>query len=339
MSGPVDLIQSVESGVDLSREAMDDVMEQWIAGRWEDEAIARFLRAMAAKGETAEELTGAAQVLRRHMTPIRHRHPWVLDTCGTGGDGTSTFNISTASALVVAAAGVPVAKHGNRSVSSSSGSADVLRILGVNVDADLATVERCLDEIGICFCFAPLWHGSVRGVAEIRRRLGIPTLFNWIGPLCNPAGASHQVLGVGRERLRSPMAEALHALGTDRAVVVHGRDGLDEVTLGDRTDLMWLEGGSIQARSIDPESFGMSRIPWRELQTASAAASAATIDGVLKGQIGPAREIVVANAALAVWLARRETELSAAVLLARRLLDDGTALGTLRRLCEISQGT
>ena len=195
-----------------------------------DEQIALLLTALHVKGETVEEIAGAAASLRKHMTPIRTRHSNVIDTCGTGGGGSKLFNISTTAALVTAAAGVPVAKHGNRAVTSRSGSADVLSALGVNIAADVATVERCLDELGICFCFAPLMHPAMKRVAEVRARLGMQTIFNLLGPLTNPAGAPFQLLGVARTELRETLARALALLGTQRAVVVSAEGNLGEVT-------------------------------------------------------------------------------------------------------------
>ena len=205
------------------------------------------------------EVAGAAVALRRKMTPIRSSRSDLLDTCGTGGDQLHTFNISTAAALVTAAAGVPVAKHGNRAASSRSGSADVLAALGVNIEADVACVERCLDELGICFCFAPLLHNAMRHVAPVRKKLGVPTIFNILGPLINPAGASRQLLGVGRAKFRPLLAEALVLLGTARSVVVHGSDGLDEVTLTGSTEVTEAAG---QVRHFQwvPADFGLGRI-------------------------------------------------------------------------------
>ena len=224
--------RSVADGHDLAMPQMVEVMNQIVQGQCTESDVAEFLLALRKKGESVDELAGAAAALRQHMTPIRSSHRVLLDTCGTGGDGSGTFNISTAAALVTAAAGIPVAKHGNRSISSRSGSADVLATLGVNIEADLATVERCLEQLGICFCFAPLLHPSMKNVSAVRRRLGVPTIFNFLGPLCNPARAPFQLLGVGRPDLRDRVAAALAKLGTQRAAVLCGSDGLDEVTLG-----------------------------------------------------------------------------------------------------------
>ncbi len=223
------------AGDNLSMDEMAAAIEAVVEGRLSEGQMGLLLTALAAKGETAEEVAGAAVALRRRMTPLRTTRAGVIDTCGTGGDGSGTFNISTAAAVVVAAAGVPVAKHGNRAVTSRTGSADALAALGVNVAASVEQVEKCLDELGICFCFAPLMHPSMKQVADVRRKLGVPTIFNLLGPLANPAGAPFQVVGVGRSELRPLLAEALLMLGTERALVVHGEDGLDEVTLAGPT--------------------------------------------------------------------------------------------------------
>ena len=238
-------VQIVEAGGDLSMEQMAATMGHIMDGACADQQIARLLAALHRKGETVAEVAGAALAMRRHMTPIRSSRPDLIDTCGTGGDGSKTFNISTAAAIVSAAAGVPVAKHGNRGMTSRSGSADVLVALGVNVEADVARVEECLDKLGICFCFAPLLHTAMKHVATVRKELGTPTIFNILGPLVNPASAPFQLLGVGRAELQPLLADALLLLGIRRALVVHGADGLDEVTLGGATDVVELCDGRL----------------------------------------------------------------------------------------------
>lgn len=332
MIDPSPILKDLQAGRDLPAETMRDVMDDLMRGVWPDEQIGEFLLALARKGETANELAAAAAVLRSHMTPIQHRYDRVLDTCGTGGDGTHTFNISTASAFVVAAAGVPVAKHGNRSVSSKSGSADVLRALGVGVDAPLPVVEECLDQLGICFCFAPLWHPSVRHVAAVRRKLGVPTLFNWIGPLCNPAHAAHQALGVGRAGLRVKLAEALKTLGTVRSVVLHGSDGLDEVTLATQTHVSLVEGDRVSDMQWSFEDFDLPLVSLDSIKSTGVEESAATILGVIRGNAGPATEIVLANAAAALWVFGIHPELTMCVQEARQVLNDGRAFELLQEL-------
>jgi anthranilate phosphoribosyltransferase len=284
-------------------------------------------------------------VLRRKMTPIRSGRAALLDTCGTGGDQLRTFNISTAAALVTAAAGVPVAKHGNRAASSRSGSADVLAALGVNVEAEIACVERCLDELGICFCFAPLLHEAMKHVAGVRKRLGVPTLFNILGPLINPAGASRQLLGVGRAELRPLLAEALLLLGTERSVVVHGSDGLDEVTLTGSTEVAEAAGqcvarktGEVRHFRWTPADFRLGAIHLKSIQVTGPEESAATIRGVLAGQPGPARDIVVANAAAALWTAGAAPSPAAGAKLAAEAIDTAAASDLLARLALLTQG-
>src|SRR5436190_10583843 len=225
------------AGEHLSLDEMSAAIDAVMQGRCSAGEIGLLLTGLRLKGETVEEVAGAALAMRRHMTPIRSSRPGIVDTCGTGGDGSATFNISTAAALVTAAAGVAVAKHGNRRVTSRTGSADVLQQLGVNVEATVPVVETCLDELGICFCFAPLLHPAMKQVAEVRRKLGVPTIFNLLGPLTNPASAPFQMIGVGRPELRHLLAQALTLLGTRHAIVVHGDDGLDEVTLGGLTQV------------------------------------------------------------------------------------------------------
>ncbi|MBA3480353.1 MAG: anthranilate phosphoribosyltransferase, partial [Pirellulales bacterium] len=257
----ISLLGRVSAGEDLSAAAMTVAMDAIMSGTCDEGQIGLFLTALAAKGETAEEVAGAARAMRAHMTPIRSRYDRLLDTCGTGGGGSDVFNISTTAALVIAATGVPVAKHGNRSVTSCSGSADVLAELGVNIQATIPQVERCLDELGVCFCFAPLMHPAMRHVAAVRKKLGVRTIFNILGPLSNPAGASHQLLGAGRPELRPLLAAALRLLEVQRALVVSGEDGLGEMTLGGVTHTT--EVGADGECEVDyrPEDFGLTTTP------------------------------------------------------------------------------
>jgi anthranilate phosphoribosyltransferase len=275
--------------------------------------------------------------MRKHVTPVRHRREVLLDTCGTGGDRCRTFNISTAAALVVAAAGVPVAKHGNRAVTSRSGSADVLAALGVNIEADVARVEACLEELGICFCFAPLLHKAMRHVAPVRKRLGMPTIFNVLGPLTNPAGAPYQLVGVGEARLQPLLAEALGILGTRRAVVVHGEDGLDEVTLNAATLAIETDGHETRQWRWTAAGFGLPSSPWDSLVVDGAEQSAAIIRAVLAGERGLARDIVLANAAVALWTVGRAERVVAGVPMAADAIDSGAAQALLARWIEMSR--
>jgi len=329
-------VKRVEAGGDLSMERMAQAMRQVISGACGDALVGRFLLALRAKGETGEEVAGAAAALREQMTRIRTNRPDVLDTCGTGGDGSRTFNISTVAALVTAAAGVAVAKHGNCGITSRSGSADVLAELGVNIRADVGRVEACLEELGICFCFAPLLHSAMKHVAAIRKKLGVPTIFNILGPLANPAGAQVQLVGVGRPELQPVVAGALGLLGSRRAVVVHGADGLDEVTLADRTYVVETRQGVSRKFEWMPGDFGLDETDLNSMRVDGPPASAAIIRRILAGESGPPRDIVVANAAAALWAAGRAATVLQAARKAEETIDSGAAAELLARLAERS---
>jgi anthranilate phosphoribosyltransferase len=329
-------LETVASGRNLSFQEMDGVIDQIMQGRCSDQEIVRFLVALSAKGESVEELAGAAAALRKHMTPIRSRHTCLIDTCGTGGDASHTFNISTAAAIVTAAAGTPVAKHGNRSASSRSGSADVLAELGVDILAPVNVVERCLDELGIGFCFAPQLHPSMKNVAAARKQIAAPTVFNLIGPLCNPASAPFQLLGVGRPHLQSRMASALAILQTKRAIVVTGEDGLDEVTLSGATRVIEVSSEGMSNFTWQPHDFALAVSGRESLQIDGPAASAALIRKVLAGESGPPRDIVLANSAAAVWVASSGLSLTECMLRAVEAIDSGDASRLLSRLAVLS---
>ncbi len=332
----VEMLARLSAGENLALDEMSAVIDLVMRGDVPDDQLALLLTALRAKGETVEEIAGAAAAMRRHMRPIRSARTGLLDTCGTGGDGSRTFNISTAAALVTAAAGVPVAKHGNRAATSRSGSADVLAELGVNVNADLPVVERCLDTLGICFCFAPLFHPAMKRVGAVRARLGVPTIFNLLGPLSNPAGASFQLLGVGKPHLRNLLARALQLLGTERAVIVCGEDGLDEVTIAAPTRATDVSRGQFRELTWTPETFGLQTLPLDALIVDDPAASAAMIRSVLDGNPGPARDIVVANAAAALWTAGKSDSLEQCAGMAAAALDDGRARELLQRLTAVT---
>jgi len=329
-------IGRVAGGENLSSEEMTTVINEIMDGKWQAEQIGLLLMGLRTKGETVDEVVGAARSLRQHMTKIQSSHATYIDTCGTGGDGSGTFNISTAAAIVTAAAGLPVAKHGNRSISSKSGSSDVLQSLGVNIEASVTQVEQCLTDVGICFCFAPLMHPSMKNVAAVRRSLGVPTIFNMLGPLCNPAGAPFQLLGVGRPDLRPIMSAALQSLGTHRAVVVCGEDGLDEVTVDGATHVTVATNDGLEDQVWTPASFELERGDKSQMQADGPDASAAIIRGILAGEKGPARDIVVANAAAALWTASLETDLKAAAARTADAIDSGDAAELLKRLAEAS---
>ena len=332
----VELIGRVAAGENLALDEIADAIDQIMNGDWPEEQIGLLLTALHHKGETVEEVAGAAVAMRRHMTQIHSDQPNLLDTCGTGGDGSGTFNISTAAAIVTAATGIPVAKHGNRSITSKTGSADVLAQLGVNIEATVGQAEACLAEVGICFCFAPLLHQSMKNVATVRRSLGFPTIFNLLGPLCNPANAPFQLLGVGKPTLRPLMSQALQRLGTTRAVVVCGEDGLDEVTLNGPTRCT--EVGTTNTREFawTPSDFGIaSTDDFSSMEVDGPEASARVIRDVLDDKPGPARDIVVLNSAAAIWTVTAESPQKCAEQ-ARTALSDGKAADTLQRLADQS---
>lgn len=331
------IIQRVQSGQSLTMDQMSEAIGALIEGRASEDQTAQFLLALRAKGETVAEVAGAALALRRRMTPIRTQRTGLIDTCGTGGDGSGTFNISTAAALVTAAAGVSVAKHGNRSITSRSGSADALAALGVGIEADVATVEACLDELGICFCYAPLLHQAMKHVAPVRKRLGVPTIFNLLGPLVNPAGAPRQLLGVGKPHLQALLGEALRLLGTQRTLVVHGSDGLDEVTLAAPTQVWETSLQGVREYQWTPADFALPPCERAAWLVGGPEESATVIRAVLVGRPGPARDVVLANAAAALWLAEREPTLVACTQRAAEAIDSGAAQDLLARLVERTQ--
>jgi anthranilate phosphoribosyltransferase len=322
----------IAGGEDLSMEDTSRAVEAIMLGLCSDAEIGLFLSGLRLKGETVQEIAGAAAAMRRHMTQIRTSQQGVIDTCGTGGDGSRTFNISTAAAIVTAAAGVPVAKHGNRRVTSTCGSADVLAVLGVNIEAGVPLVEACLDELGICFCFAPLLHGAMKNVARVRRQLGMPTIFNLLGPLSNPARAPFQLLGVGRPELRPDMAEALRLLGIERALVVCGEDGLDEVTLNGPTRVTEIVQNRTREFTWHPHDFGIEPSGLEDLLVTGPEESAAIIRRVLAGEAGRPRDIVVLNAAAALITAGKATTPREASQQAATAIDSEAASELLAKL-------
>lgn len=325
-------IQTAQSGQDLTADQTGFLIDVMLRGEADTESVKQLLLAIRAKGEAVEELVGAARAMRKHMTVIDHQHRVLLDTCGTGGSGSGTFNISTATAIVTAACGVPVAKHGNRRITSISGSADVLAELGVAIEGDVEQVSRSLNEHAICFCFAPKLHPAMRHVVSIRRELGVPTLFNYLGPLCNPAAATHQLIGTPRLDLRDKIAAAMVQLGTERSLVVWGSDGQDEVSLGGVTDVAEIIDGKIIAHQWTHQSFGLPAVSLAEIQADGPAASAAIIRNLLGGQPGPHRDVVVAGTAAALWLLRRVDSLPAGVAAAQAAIDSGQGIAKLDQL-------
>ncbi|MCA9259726.1 MAG: anthranilate phosphoribosyltransferase [Planctomycetales bacterium] len=332
----IDLLTKVQSGADLSQNEMTTALTEVMSGKCGDEQIEALLTALADKGETVEEIAGAALAMRAHMQPIHSkRHP-LLDTCGTGGGGSRTFNISTSAALVLAAAGVPVAKHGNRSVTSRSGSADVLAALGVNIEANVAQVEQCLDKLGICFCFAPLMHPAMKHVAAVRRRMKRRTIFNVLGPLANPASAECQLLGAGLPALRPILAQTLARLGIGRALVVSGADGLGEVTLSGPTHVSIVEEGDVTERTFTPEEFGIPSGPLDEIYVEGPEQSAERVQEALSGRDVAARRIVVLNAAAGLMAYDRDATPASAAVRVAEAIDSGAARDLLARLAALS---
>ncbi len=330
------LLGRIAAGEDLSLDDMATTLGHVMEGRCSPGEIALLLTGLHMKGETAEELAGAATAMRRCMTPLRTTRQGLLDTCGTGGSGSGKFNVSTASAIVAAAAGVPVAKHGNRRVTGKSGSADVLAALGVNVEADRQHVEVCLDQLGICFCFAPLWHTAMKQVAAVRRELGFSTIFNMLGPLANPASASYQLVGVARSEALPLMAEALAMLGAQRAVVVSGTDGLDEVTIAGTTEAVLVGQQPPKPFRWQPADFGLQPASSESLVVAGPEDSAQMIRRVLAGEKGPPRDMVVLNAAAALWTAEKAGTPRECAQLAIAAIDSRQAAELLERLVELS---
>ncbi|MFO0880178.1 MAG: anthranilate phosphoribosyltransferase [Gemmataceae bacterium] len=329
-------LNAILDGQDLAGDAMTTMMEGLLAGEASPVETAALLVALRSRGESAGELASAAAVMRRHCQPLDLPGEELLDTCGTGGDGLATFNISTATALVVAGAGVKVVKHGNRAVSSTSGSADVLAVLGVHTAADGATARRCLAAAGMAFCLAPVYHPALRHVGEVRRRLGIRTLFNCLGPLANPARARFQLLGVGRREWLDRMAHALAVLGTERAFLVHSTDGLDEVSLSAPTLVREVQGHTVLAREWTPADFGLPPCLLTDLRVDGPEASAAVIRRLLDGEAGPCRNVVLANAAAALLAAGRATSPRQGVALAADAIDSGRARRVLQSLVELT---
>jgi anthranilate phosphoribosyltransferase len=323
---------------DLSASQMVGLLEAMLAGTIDEVQSTAAIVALRAKGETGLELAAAAGFLREHMVRLDTTRTGLLDTCGTGGDGIGTFNISTATALVAAAVGVPVVKHGNRAVSSRCGSADVLVQLGVAVDGDVGCTQRCLEEIGIAFCLAPLFHPALKQVADLRRRLGVRTIFNFLGPLLNPAGACYQLIGVGHADLLDPLADALARLGgTKHAYLVCGCDGLDEVSLTGPTLVREVRGQVVKSLQWQPEDFDLPSCRLEDVLAAGPKESAARITSVLQGRPGPATDMVMANAAAALLAAERVESLTEGVAMARNTIQNGEALRVLQRLARYSQ--
>lgn len=325
------------AGESLSEAEAAAALEHVMAGEASDAQIGALLTALRMKGETVDEIVGAVRAMRARVVPIAVDADVILDTCGTGGDGAGTFNISTAVAFVCAAAGVTVAKHGNRALSSRVGSADVLEALGVRIDLGPDAVARCVRELGVGFMFAPAHHAALRHAAPARRALGFRTMLNLLGPMTNPAGATHQLIGVYDAGRLATVARVLGRLGSRRAVVVCGEDGLDEVSIAAPTRAAVLDRGEVSARTITPEELGVARAPLAAIAGGERDDNAATVRRVLSGEDeGPARDVVMVNAGCALWAAERAPTLAAGVGLARELLAAGAGLERLEALARLT---
>ena len=320
-----DILEQIAAGQDLSREQAQHVFAGIMAGDWTPAQIGALLMGLRMKGQRVEELVGATLALRACMTRVEVSTDHLLDTCGTGGDALSTFNISTVSAVVAAAGGARVAKHGNRSMVSRSGSADVLEAAGLPMDMTPEMVAQSIEKIGIGFLFAPAHHGAMRHAVGPRKELAIRSLFNLMGPLSNPAGAPHQVLGVYAERWLMPLAEAARELGSRHVLVVHGHDGLDEISLSAPTDMAELKDGVISRSRIQPEDFGIARAPLASLQINSVAEALSAAEEVLQNRAGPRLDVVLLNAGAALYAADVVPDMAVGVVLARDILKSGAA--------------
>jgi len=320
----------------LSQEESSMAMNEIMSGEATPAQISSFITALRMKGETIDEITGCAKVMREKVMPIKTNADYVVDTCGTGGDNSHTFNISTISALVAAGAGVRIAKHGNRAVSSDCGSADVLKALGVNIDADADKVAKCIDEVGIGFLFAPLLHPAMKYAITPRREIGIRTIFNILGPLTNPASAKGQVLGVYDEKLTEPLAYVLKNLGSKHVFVVHGADGLDEMTITDKTSVSELKDGIVHNYTIAPEDFGIHKADRSELIGGTIDENAKIVLNILNGEKGAKRDIVLLNAGTAIVAGGKASDIKEGIYLAEESIDSGKALQKLEMLIKYS---
>jgi len=327
-----DALAKLADRTDLSAQEAETVMAEIMDGGATPAQIAAYLMGLRQKGETVDEIVGSVKAMRSRAVRISVGAKIVVDTCGTGGDGANTFNISTTAALVAAGAGITVAKHGNRSISSQSGSADLLTALGVKIDLAPGRVADCIDEVGIGFLFAPLYHEAMKHCAGPRQEMGIRTLLNVLGPLANPAGATHQVLGVYDAKLTEILGRVLLELGIQHSLVIHGMDGLDEITLSDRTKISEGKGGVVSSYFIAPEEFDLRRVPRKELAGGTPKDNARITQDILRGQKGSKRDIVCLNAAAALVVGQKAKTLKDGVRLAQQMIDSGAAAEKLDQL-------
>lgn len=326
------LLENEDLTYEMTRKVMDEIM----SGEATSAQIASFITAMRMKGESIDEITACAASMRMHGEKLKHDDVEVLEIVGTGGDEAYTFNISTASSIIISAAGIPVAKHGNRSVSSKCGSADVLEALGVKIDIPIEKSEEILQKIGICFMFATKYHSSMKHAAPVRRELGVRTIFNILGPLANPACADRQLLGVYDSKLIEPMAHVLANLGVKRAMVVNGSDGLDEITLSGTTEVCEVNNGKFTRYTLDPRDYGFEYCSQADMVGGDPVENAEIVRSILKGEKSPKRDVVLLNSAACIYLAKEDISMKEAIKIAADVIDSGKALEQLEAFIKLS---
>lgn len=332
-----DAIKKVTSGENLTENESECIMKSIMSGNEPKEVVSGFLIGLKMKGESIQEITGCARAMKKMAVSVNLKCDYTIDTCGTGGDGGKTFNISTASAIIAAAAGVKVAKHGNNAVSSKSGSADVLKELGININLEKSKVEECIENIGMGFLFAPNYHKAMKNVADIRKKLGVRTIFNILGPLTNPANVKGQVFGIYDKNLLEPIAKALYNLGCERAMVVHGEDGLDEITTTGITYVSELRDGRFKNYTIDPRNYGIILSNSNDIAGGTSLQNAKIIIDILKGKKGPKRDIVVLNSAAALYIGRKVENIKDGIDMANSLIDSNKAYYKFNEILDYSK--
>ncbi|PIU57211.1 MAG: anthranilate phosphoribosyltransferase [Chloroflexi bacterium CG07_land_8_20_14_0_80_51_10] len=330
-------ISKIVEGADLSMAETEGVMAEIMGGQATPAQIGAFLTALRIKGETAAEIAGCARIMRQNAIRVNPKRSDIVDTCGTGGDGSGTFNISTAVAFVAAGAGLGVAKHGNRSVSSKCGSADLMQALGVKIDLAPDQVAQCIDEVGIGFLFAPAFHPAMKYATPVRQEIGLRTIFNVLGPLANPAWAKRQLLGVYSAELTETLAEVLKAMGTEHAFVVHGAGGLDELSTTGANKVSELRHGQVKTYELDPQTLGLAAAKQSDLRGGAVEENVEIIKSVLQGQPGPKRDIVLLNAAAVMVAGGKASDLKAGLAVATESIDSGKAFGKIGELARMSQ--
>ncbi|MBV4419470.1 anthranilate phosphoribosyltransferase [Clostridium tyrobutyricum] len=330
-------IKKIVSGNDLSENEAEDVMNSIMSGKEPVSTVSGLLIALKMKGESISEITGCARAMRKMAVPVNLRSEYSIDTCGTGGDGGKTFNISTAASIIAAAAGIKVAKHGNKAVSSKSGSADVLKELGIKIDLDKSKVEKSIDDVGMGFLFAPMYHSAMKNVAGIRKELGVRTIFNILGPITNPAFVKGQILGVYKKELTHPIAKTLMNLGCERAMVVHGADGLDEITTTALTYVSELKDGEIKEYTIDPEEYGIEKASYEDISGGTPKENADIILDILKGKKGKKRDIVVLNSAAALYVGKKVANIKQGIDNVNEIIDSNKAYEKLQEMLNYSK--